>query len=63
MAKKKAAQKTHLVECTGAAHSNIYIDNCAMCMPRWGVVEIPIQYATLEAYRDALDAARDKEGE
>ena len=24
--------------CTGEAHSNPYIDNCGVCMPRWGWV-------------------------
>jgi hypothetical protein len=24
--------------CDGAAHSNVHIDNCGVCMPRWGYV-------------------------
>ena len=24
--------------CTGEAHSNAFIDNCGVCMPRWGFV-------------------------
>ncbi len=27
-----------LVPCTGEAHSNAHIDNCSVCMPRWGFV-------------------------
>lgn len=26
------------IPCTGEAHSNAFIDNCGLCMPRWGVV-------------------------
>jgi hypothetical protein len=33
-----------LIPCTGEAHSNGFIDHCAVCMPRWGWVEkIPMQ--------------------
>lgn len=46
-----------LVECTGAAHSNPFIDNCLTCAPRWGWIEIPLQFETREAYADACDAA------
>jgi hypothetical protein len=28
-----------MVKCTGEAHTNPFIDNCALCMPRWGEVE------------------------
>lgn len=28
-----------LVPCPGEAHSNPFIDNCGVCMPRWGWVE------------------------
>ena len=31
---------TALIECTGEAHSNPYIDHCMMCAPRWGQREI-----------------------
>lgn len=31
-------QIPELVACRGEAHSNAYIDNCAVCMPRWGFV-------------------------
>lgn len=27
-----------LVDCTGEAHSNSYIDNCGLCAPRWGIM-------------------------
>jgi hypothetical protein len=27
--------------CTGAAHSNPFIDHCGVCMPFWGVVIRP----------------------
>lgn len=43
----------HLVACPGAAHSNAHIDHCGLCAPRWGYIEIPVEYATLEAYREA----------
>ena len=33
-----AIRNGYLVECTGEAHSNPYIDNCAECAPRWGYV-------------------------
>lgn len=45
-----------LVECDGEAHSNPFIDNCATCAPRWGWIEIPEEYQTLDEYRAALDA-------
>lgn len=32
-----------LIPCTGHAHSNAHIDNCGMCAPRWGFVEVPEQ--------------------
>lgn len=25
-----------VIKCTGEAHSNMYIDNCMVCAPRWG---------------------------
>lgn len=32
-----------LVACCGEAHSNPYIDHCALCMPLWGIcVEGPL---------------------
>jgi len=30
------ARLTPLQPCTGEAHSNPHIDNCSVCMPRWG---------------------------
>lgn len=29
-----------LVPCTGEAHSNPHIDNCMVCAPRWGQMEV-----------------------
>lgn len=29
-----------LMACHGEAHSNPFIDNCGVCMPRWGLVEV-----------------------
>ena len=28
--------KTNWIKCTGEAHNNGFIDNCAVCMPFWG---------------------------
>ena len=43
-----------LLPCPGEAHSNLYIDNCMLCMPRWGQIEelAPIDLA--EARREGL---------
>jgi hypothetical protein len=49
----------HFVPCTGAAHSNVYIDNCGVCAPRWGVVMVPREFATLGEMRDAREALLD----
>jgi hypothetical protein len=49
---KVLAEKVHLVPCTGEAHGNPYIDNCMMCAPHWGWVEVPVRFATLDAYRE-----------
>lgn len=32
-----AEAKTRAIPCDGAAHSNAFIDNCAICMPWWGL--------------------------
>ena len=40
----------HFVKCPGEAHGNPYIDNCSTCAPRWGLVEIPIGYETIQDY-------------
>lgn len=29
--------------CTGEAHSNPHVDNCGVCMPRWGWVSTPVR--------------------
>ena len=50
--RRNAPEPTHLVPCTGAAHSNPHIDNCMMCAPRWGQVEVPARFATLDEYRE-----------
>jgi len=34
-----AKEQGMLVPCTGEAHGNAFIDNCMVCMPRWGWVE------------------------
>lgn len=34
-----------LVPCPGEAHSNAFIDHCAVCAPRWGQVE---EYAPID---------------
>lgn len=45
--------KTHWIPCPGEAHSNPYIDNCGVCAPKWGEIEIPAEFATLQEYRIA----------
>jgi hypothetical protein len=35
-----AKEQGFLVPCHGEAHSNPFIDNCGVCMPRWGLVEV-----------------------
>ena len=45
-----------LVPCDGAAHSNAHIDNCGLCAPRWGWVEIQERYKSLDELRDAMVA-------
>ena len=60
-ATKKQSEPTHMVPCTGAAHSNPHIDNCGMCAPHWGEVEIPVRFATLAEYREARAEERARE--
>ncbi len=43
-----AVAKGLLVECPGEAHTNGFIDNCAVCAPRWGYVT-PYKRATRES--------------
>lgn len=38
---RRIAKGTILVTCNGEAHGNPFIDNCMVCMPRWGWVEVP----------------------
>ena len=59
-AKLLASPGNHLVPCPGPAHKNPYIDNCGLCAPRWGWVEIPEQFATLETYRASIAADRNR---
>ena len=33
---------TRKIACRGAAHSYPHIDNCSLCAPNWGVVEVPL---------------------
>jgi len=34
-----------LVPCPGSAHENeAYVDNCSICAPRWGWIEVPTAY-------------------
>lgn len=47
-----------LIPCPGPAHENAHIDNCGLCAPRWGYVEIPEAFETLEAYREHLESER-----
>lgn len=38
-----AKKEGYLKPCTGEAHRNPYIDNCWVCMPRWGWMEIRVK--------------------
>lgn len=38
MAHKDKPNLYDVTECTGAAHSNAFIDHCGVCMPNWGIV-------------------------
>ena len=29
-----------MIKCSGEAHGNIYIDNCGVCMPYWGMFPV-----------------------
>lgn len=52
---KRPSEPMHLVACPGEAHSNPHIDNCGICAPRWGKVEIPLRFATYQEYQDARE--------
>lgn len=59
----KIKQGFHLVPCTGEAHSNPHIDSCGICAPRWGEVEVPIEFSSLADYRAAAtNPGPDREG-
>ena len=45
----------HLVPCIGEAHSNPNIDNCGICAPRWGEVEVPKEFSSFQDYLHAND--------
>ena len=58
----RAVKKGHrLVPCDGEAHSNAHIDHCMQCAPRWGEVEIPERFATLDEYREHCMQEREKQ--
>ena len=38
MARRSKPNFYTVTECTGAAHANAFIDHCAVCMPRWGII-------------------------
>jgi hypothetical protein len=46
----------HLIACPGAAHSNAFIDNCGLCAPRWGFIEVLEGCNSLEEHRDKIHA-------
>lgn len=47
-----------VVPCAGSAHSNPHVDNCGLCLPNWGWVEVPAEFHTHTAYREKLAADR-----
>lgn len=53
--------------CEGEAHSNPFIDSCAQCMPRWGVVQtfdkIDVEKAALDGYATPINFLATEEGE
>src|ERR1700675_1694767 len=56
-----AQEQGRLIPCTGEAHRNPFIDNCGVCAPRWGWVEvIPPDAATLHLALSALVEALGK---
>jgi hypothetical protein len=41
---RKGKPKTYKATvCTGAAHSNPFIDYCGICMPHWEIVVTPLE--------------------
>jgi len=56
-------QGFRLTICFGEAHSNIFIDHCLACAPRWGWLEVPANCLTVfEAHRRGIDATGTIEG-
>lgn len=56
---KPARRGFHLVPCTGEAHINpVMFDSCALCVPRWGWVEVPDRFPSLAAWRTWRDGGR-----
>lgn len=51
----------YTVKCEGEAHSNPFIDNCITCTPLWGRVLIPVEFSSLEEYREAYRKMSDQE--
>lgn len=46
-----------LVPCDGSSHENPHIDNCGMCAPRWGWVEVhaaTLAYAARMVLREGI---------
>lgn len=57
---RKPKKGHHLVPCTGQAHDpeiGGMIDHCGMCAPRWGWVEVPIEYKSVAEYQEAQENA------
>lgn len=60
MKTKQVKKGYHLIPCPGEAHSNPYIDNCMLCAPRWGLIEVLDGCKTLNEHREAVFHAREK---
>ncbi len=57
---KKARKGYKLIPCPGEAHSNPYIDNCMLCAPRWGQIEILEHCKDLNEHRDEMAKRREQ---
>ena len=53
------AKTGRLEPCPGEAHTNPFIDNCALCAPRWGKVEELEPMLSLERVVEAVHAGYD----